>query len=400
MENRKGASPLGLAPNRQAGFSIFYFPFSTFLLALFLGGCASPGEPLERKPQVPAPVADLSAEQQGSSVVLSFTLPTQTSERRPLKQPPAVEIYRGLASAAPGLLVTIPPNLAAQYTAQQRFRWADSLRPEDFTGQPAGLVSYLVRTRVSAKRASADSNPVRIEIYPPAEPVADLSAEITPSGVALKWTPPQKSVSGSPIPVLRYEIYRAPVQTEVPTVAQAALASRPPLTQVGAADSPAYQDSLVELGKTYVYSVRSVSPPPAKPLSSDDSNFVSVTFKDIFPPAAPQGLVVVAVPAQGGTPAHLELSWAISPEADLAGYNIYRSDQEGSLGTRLNPAVLQAPAFRDMNVQPGRRYFYSVTALDRSGNESAPSAAASGAVPAEEPSAPEQTPGPSPGQSR
>ena len=36
-----------------------------------------------------------------------------------------------------------------------------------------------------------------------------------------------------------------------------------------------------------------------------------------------------------------------------------------------------------MNVQPGHRYFYSVTAVDRAGNESPLGAVVSGGVPAE-----------------
>jgi hypothetical protein len=35
---------------------------------------------------------------------------------------------------------------------------------------------------------------------------------------------------------------------------------------------------------------------------------------------------------------------------------------------------LLSPAYRDTSVQPGHRYWYSVTAVDRSGNESVPSA--------------------------
>jgi hypothetical protein len=38
-----------------------------------------------------------------------------------------------------------------------------------------------------------------------------------------------------------------------------------------------------------------------------------------------------------------------------------------------------------MNVVPGHRYFYTVTAVDRVGNESPASAAASGEVPVEVP---------------
>lgn len=102
---------------------------------------------------------------------------------------------------------------------------------------------------------------------------------------------------------------------------------------------------------------------------SADSKLLVVTPKDVFPPSAPQGLVVVYVPAVADAPAHLELSWPISPEPDIAGYNVYRSE-EGIPPKRLNPQLLLTPAFRDMSAMPGRHYTYSVTAVDRAGNES------------------------------
>ena len=117
-------------------------------------------------------------------------------------------------------------------------------------------------------------------------------------------------------------------------------------------------------------------------MESSDSNLVALTPRDTFPPAAPQELIVVFVPAQGDAAAHLELSWAISPETDIAGYNVYRSEQEGTQGSRVNTDQLLTPAFRDMNTQSGHRYFYTVTAVDRAGNESPASSAASGVVPA------------------
>jgi hypothetical protein len=118
-------------------------------------------------------------------------------------------------------------------------------------------------------------------------------------------------------------------------------------------------------------------------IESGDSNLASVTPKDTFPPAAPQGLVVVFVPLVGEAPAHIELSWAINSETDIAGYNVYRSEQDGALGTRLNPELLLTPVFRDMNAVSGRRYLYTVTAVDRYGNESPAGAAAAGGVPVE-----------------
>jgi fibronectin type 3 domain-containing protein len=41
------------------------------------------------------------------------------------------------------------------------------------------------------------------------------------------------------------------------------------------------------------------------------------------------------------------------------------------------------PAFRDMSAIAGRRYFYTITAVGRSGNESPPGASVTGEIPAE-----------------
>jgi fibronectin type 3 domain-containing protein len=237
----------------------------------------------------------------------------------------------------------------------------------------------MVRTFVSPKKLSASSNAASLTIFPAPDPIADLKAELVSSGVTLTWTPPQKTIIGTPPQISFYRVYRSEADsnaTQTPTPTN-------PLARIADPASPPYTDTQAELGKTYIYSVRAVSEISSEPLESLDSNFASVTRKDIFPPSAPQNLVVVFVPAVTGTPAHLELSWAINPETDIAGYNIYRSEEQHRPGTRINAELLQTPAFRDMNVATGREYFYTVTAVDRSGNESPAGAPASGSIPAE-----------------
>jgi len=98
-----------------------------------------------------------------------------------------------------------------------------------------------------------------------------------------------------------------------------------------------------------------------------------VTPRDIFPPAAPQGLVAAVL--RGATPGSLEidLSWSISLETDLAGYRVYRSEQQGTQGQLVTPDLLLTPSYRDTSVVAGHQYWYSVTAIDRVGNESEPS---------------------------
>jgi fibronectin type 3 domain-containing protein len=108
------------------------------------------------------------------------------------------------------------------------------------------------------------------------------------------------------------------------------------------------------------------------PIESDDSVPAIVTPRDTFPPAAPQNLVVAEIPGDNGA-VSVDLSWSINLENDLAGYRIYRSEQQREHGRSLQAELLLSPAYRDLSVQANHRYWYVVTAVDRAGNESAPS---------------------------
>jgi len=55
-------------------------------------------------------------------------------------------------------------------------------------------------------------------------------------------------------------------------------------------------------------------------------------------------------------------------EADLAGYNVYRLDNQTA--QRVNKELLHTPIFRDATAPPGMTLTYYVTAVDLSGNES------------------------------
>ena len=268
------------------------------------------------------------------------------------------------------------------------------------------MVAYSVRTRASEKKASAPSNFASLHIYPAPEAISDLKGEMTPAAVALTWTAPQRTPVGPAPSITAYRIYRAeskepsassgtsgeaaspavqpsnsPEPTSLPGVPPAPAALTMPLVKVGESASPGFRDSDIELGKTYIYSVRSVVAYSGVTIESSDSNFCTITPRDTFPPPAPAGLIAVFVPAAGNSGAHIDLSWDVSQAADLAGYRVYRSEEAGIHGTSLSGQLLLTPAFRDMNVVPGHSYFYTVAAVDRSGNESAPGAAASVSVP-------------------
>jgi len=323
--------------------------------------------------------------QSGNDVILTFSMPKEAVDRRTLKTAPSVEMYRGTAANNLQLLATIPGAMVTRYEQQHQVRYADTLTGADFQTLSGQSAVFAVRTFLAPERKSANSNLVTVQVVAPATPIADLSAEVTHSGVQLRWTAPSLDMSGQRVPAVGYRVYRAmeAETAKAPANSSAATPGResgPIFARIAEVPSSAmeYLDTTAAAGSTYRYSVRSVLASAQRSIESEDSNVVTVSAHDTFAPTAPQNLVIALVPAADGAPAHLELSWQISAEADVQGYNVYRSDAADTPGAKQNMELLPTPAFRDMNVSPGRRYFYTVTAVDRSGNESAPSASAQG----------------------
>jgi hypothetical protein len=380
MENRKGTA-LHFKKRAAPSFSIFHFLFSIFLCS---AGCGAPGEPTPPSPPIPAAIADLSARQAGDGVELSFTLPARSISGEKLSSPPAVEILRG--AAKPGgsadaksfrVAYTVPGALVDDYRADSRMRFIDPISPEEIKARPGGAVAYIVRTRASQKRTSADSNAITVQLFPVPAPIASVEIRLTESAVELTWPVPLSTSAGEPLPAITgYRIYRADVKPPAASAPQVHPQSKSEsqAALLGSSETNSYRDTNFVFDQTYIYIVRSVIPVEGHELESSDSQPVKVTPRDTFPPATPQDLVGALLPGIAAGEVVVELSWSINLETDLAGYRVYRSEQEGTRGELLTPDLLPTPAVRDTSVKPGRRYWYSVTAVDRAGNESAPCA--------------------------
>src|SRR3990172_12623927 len=180
------------------------------LVATFLGGgCASPGEPTPRRVIVPQAVQDLQARQQGDEVVLSFTLPGQSTRGEPLAAPPAIEIYRGdvaaggqpVARISTRLVYTIPSEMADSYLSGGRMVYRDAI-----SGSAAGVEQvYAVRTRAARNRASAESNRVAVRVHPAPAAVGNGGARVEGQSVLVVW-PGEAGAA--------YRVYKAEVAPE------------------------------------------------------------------------------------------------------------------------------------------------------------------------------------------
>jgi hypothetical protein len=360
------------------------FPRSIVILGfLLLGGCGAPGEPQPPSPPIPSSINDLAAHQQGNGVQLVFTLPSHTTAGDKLAGPPAIEIFRGSlkSNGSPDnksfrLVYTLPGALADSYAAQGKIQFTDPLPKEDLRAKPGSIYAYRVRTRASKKKDSADSNTVTAKVYPVPDRVASLDVHVTQSAIELSWpVPPFAATASSGGAITGYHIYRGELATSSSASASNDLPQakwKSPPILLAPSQSNSYRDTLFDFGKTYLYQVRSLVIADGNPVESDDSAPAIVTPRDTFPPAAPQNLVIAEIPGENGA-VSMDLSWSINSENDLAGYRIYRSEQQGERGPSLQAELLLSPAYRDASVLPGHRYWYVATAVDRAGNESAAS---------------------------
>jgi hypothetical protein len=356
------------------------------VLWVFATGCGAPGQPTPPSPPVPEPVTDLTAHQFGDAALLEFALPAKSTRGLRLSGVPTLEVWRGTLrpdgmpdARSFHLVDTVPAAILATYVQEGKVSYPEPVALDDLQTPTGKTLVYRVRTRVSERKASENSNEVSLDLRPVAKRIEDVTTKVTEKSIELSWTAPTTTSTGAPLPAIEeYRVYRGELDPASVPAAEKNLHDavwRMPLVQIGVSPAPQYQDSTFDFDLTYAYVVRAFVREAGVLVGSGNSRPAIVTPKDIFPPGNPQDVAAVVVPgATPGTHA-VDLSWAINVETDLAGYRVYRSESENVKGQLLTPELLPAPSFRDNQVVPGHHYWYTVTAVDRAGNESAPSAA-------------------------
>lgn len=360
--------------------------FCFLIFACWLvSACGVPGDPVPPSPPIPTAVSDLAAQQLGDGVLLTFTPPNKSTRGDRLTQTPTLEVLRGTMGpeGKPDpksfrVVDTVPGSLLSSYAQQGKIVFLEPIAPvKTPTGTPEPSV-FQVRTRVSERKASADSNDVSVQLYPVPARIEAVEEHETENDIHLSWSPPTQTSAGEPLPAIEaYHVYRGELDPTSVAAAQKGLHDavwKLPMLQIASPTTPEYQDTGFDYGKTYVYLVRTAINVDGAELESSDSRPVILTPKDIFPPAAPQDVVAALLLGASPGTTVVDLSWAINLETDLAGYRVYRSEQENAREQLLTPDLLPSPAYRDNAVLSGRRYWYTVTAVDKAGNESKPSA--------------------------
>jgi hypothetical protein len=351
-----------------------------------LTACGTPGAPMPPELELARPVTDLRAARKGDRVYLAWTVPAQTTDHQTMRHPGPTRICRSFgleigecktpAAEIPAAQFPVPPFDSKKGAPAPKIQasYTDILPQELQAQKPAGEITYAVSVLNESGRSAGLSNLVQVPSSPTLSPQQHFSAEVRSDGVLLSWECPGAGAADPPIGH-RLRIYRREQVEQSPAK----------IADVNLADCSQSQflDQTFEWEKRYNYhaAVVTVVTLPGKPeveVEGDDSPVVQVFAHDIFPPAVPTG--VQAVFSGVGQAPFVDLVWSPDTEADLAGYNVFRHE-EGSQPLKLSSEAVKTPAYHDTTVQPGKKYFYSVSAVDERNNESARSEEVSEQVP-------------------
>jgi hypothetical protein len=337
--------------------------------------CGKRGDPRPPVPAIPKATSDLVVTQRADKVLLSWSYPALTTAGRNLTNVRRVSVFRysDELSATPTSTQSAPapPLTAAQFgklshridsieganlpaaSTGAKLMYEDSPPLHSTSGRPVRLTYAVVTEGVGAR--SDLSNLAVITPLDVAVPPSAVTATPGAKGVALTWTAPAASVAGDAKPLIAgYNIYRV-AQGE--TLDPFAVPVNPsPVTRTDYTDAPPYG--------TYQYSVTAVAAAGPPRVESERSTAVEATFKDLVPPPPPATVTALVETRV------VRLVWDAVDAPDLAGYNVYRTEKAGRVKFTYGKPINQT-FFGDESLLPGIEYYYSVSSVDKSGNESA-----------------------------
>jgi hypothetical protein len=376
---------------------------------LWLTGCAQIGPPVPPSLELPKAPSDLRAARKADKVTLTWTIPQRTTDRQSVRYLGKTRVCRSVEPApkecdTPIGEVAPPADFAVanskSSTKKPAASFTDTLPSAMEAANPTGSATYVVEVLNAAGRGAGISNLAHVTLVPTLPPFSGFVAQATPPGVLISWQCPPTSATRTGVKYL-FRIYRRPESGAGPsriaeidaTECAAGPSGLVPLSgQTSGAGTSApgeeknpssFLDQTFEWEKTYFYrgavvSVVEAAGKPAVSVEGDDTPEVKVFAHDVFPPGVPSGLQ--AVFSGPGQQPFIDLIWVPVADSDLDGYNVYRRE-EGGTPAKLSSEPVKMPAFRDAQVVSGKNYFYSVSAVDLRGNESARSEETSESVP-------------------
>jgi hypothetical protein len=338
---------------------------------LWTAGCGKQGPPAPPLKAIPAATKDLAVVQQGPRLLMSFSYPQVTPAGTALQGISAVEILQAARPAPEGKANPMDPrefNAAAK--PQQKLSGADLtaateggrinvLLPLPEVSADAKPQAQYFAIRTFGKEGDKSDLSNVAALVPKAPPPAPERVTVTAraDGVRVEWSRVEAATAG-------YNVYRRGAQER---------AYARPIHTAGPQET-SWLDDTARFGQSYIYTVTALAqqePVVESGIASDHE----VRYQDRFAPPAPGELVALAEAGR------VRLVWQASEAEDIAGYLVYRRVGESGAFERVTAQPVDTAEYVDTAIRSGQSYSYRVTAVDQSGNESAPGAEVRAAVP-------------------
>lgn len=326
---------------------------------MLLGGCGKKTRPVPPAGTMPAPISDLRYELGEQGVTLTWSAPKRTEGGSKLPyRIKDYEIFRAVVPAveyAPDQPVSFGPPLTIASEPDERGR----MTYQEALLRPQHRYIYQVRSRAGWMVTSAPSN--RVAVFWDTLPLPPVGLRITPGDRALTLAWQAAAEAGREGEPLAWQVYRSTDGENFTTLSQ-------PQSVTTLVDQP------VENDRTYYYQIRTLRGAGDARISGLPSRIISGLTRDLTPPTPPKLIAAVRVQEGEG----LRILWEASPDQDVAAYRIYRRLAGTAAPSRIGETGAASLSFIDAAPPAGVDiWHYTVTAVDKSGNESAASPAIS-----------------------
>ncbi|UCE21936.1 MAG: hypothetical protein JSV46_06915 [Candidatus Aminicenantes bacterium] len=348
-----------------------FFPFLIFVFLLIpLTSCGKKGPILPPLPKTIQEVEVFEVSQRGERLFLEWENPTAFVDGSPLPEISEVEIWlfevekEGAGNKKPGrdefekvamLFVSFKQEEFSRFRARTEEGSVRFVYPFKLTKKHFQLDSLIFSLRVKAKKRKKSEFSPLLTIRPRmiSLPPRAVKAVVFQDRIEVSWMPAERNLDqSSPATFKGFNVYRA--EGNAP----------PRRLNSQLIEDNKYSDKDFLIGNVYRYVIRASATESPPFMESNDSEFLEVKAEDAFPPDVPSGLVSIVAGD------YVSLTWDENRDEDLAGYRVWRRMEGEDEFVLLTPQTIAENAFNDKTVEKNKRYYYAVTALDTSGNES------------------------------
>jgi hypothetical protein len=323
-----------------------------FFLMITGLACGKKANPVIPVKVFPKGVENLSYQIKGESLLISWSIPGQNTDRSPLTDLKGFRVRKGEWPTK-----DYCPTCPDQF---QETLWIDLKGPElpdiridpdqvqmTFNRLHPGLTYFFQVTAVTKKEATSNpSKTLHLSWDLPLKPPSAIQMKSEPQGLVISWNPSPSLINGAaPEGLAGYTLERKMEKGPWQKV------SSEPIT------TTTYIDTGLQEGVHYSYRLKALRLVQGNILESEPSEEMGIIYTRLFPPPAVQDLIAFL------SPRGVELRWQEIESVTPSGYHIYKRTKNERTPKRITAESVRNTIFEDRQVTPGTTYFYSISAV-------------------------------------